>query len=120
MLSEILLYINSRNYFCFAAPQTVVTLPKEVQTTFTAAVGGTAVLHCPIQPGALLQYYSVRWTKSNVAIADLSTSLGFRSMDSRYSIDRSSFSLTIHSVNVNDSDTSYKCENKTSVISGEN
>lgn len=31
-------------------------------------------------------------------------------MDSRYSIDRSSFSLTIHSVNVDDSDTNYKCE----------
>ena len=94
----------------FAALQTVVTLPDEVETTFTATVDGTAVLNCPIQPGALLQYYSVRWTKSNVGIAEFSTSNGFRSTDSRYSIDRASFSLTINHVNVNDSATSYKCE----------
>ena len=87
---------------------------------FTAIVGDSAVLNCPIQPGALLQYYSVSWTKRDIAIADLSTSLGFRSMDSRYSIDRSSFSLTIHSVNVNDSDTSYKCEIYVRTTTGDN
>ena len=81
-----------------------------MQTTFTATAGNTVVLHCPIQPGALLQYYSVRWTKSNTAIARFSTPEGFRSTDSRYSINRASFSLAINPVNVNDSDTSYKCE----------
>ena len=94
----------------FAALQTAVTLPDELETTFTATAGGTAVLNCPIQPGALLQFYSVRWTKSNVGIAEFSTPKGFDSTDSRYSIDRASFSLTINPVNVNDSDTSYKCE----------
>ena len=88
----------------------MVTLPEEVQTTFTAIVGSTALLHCPIKPGALLQYYSVKWTKSDIKIASFNTLEGFCLTDSRYSIDRSSFSLIIHSVNVNDSDTSYKCE----------
>ena len=83
---------------------------SDVVRTFTAMSGRSVVLYCPIQPGALLQFYSVMWIKNGVPIAELSSPSGFASIDSRYMINQSTFSLTIDPVNVNDSSNSYQCD----------
>lgn len=93
----------------FAAPQAIVPLPETVQTNFVAAQNDTAIIHCPIHPGALLQYYSVRWKKNSVSIAQQSAH-GIWQADDRYDIDKSNFSLEITSVNINDSSENYQCE----------
>lgn len=93
----------------FAAHEKIVPLSDVVQT-FTAMSGNSAVLYCPIRPGALLQFYSVRWKKNGVPIAELCGPSGFTSTDSRYEINQSTFSLTIDPANVNDSSNSYQCD----------
>ena len=91
------------------ALQTIVPVPSSVQTTFTARVGNTAVLQCPIAPGALLQYYSVMWTKDSTLIGERGNSQDIMYTDpERYDIDYA-YSLLIHSVNVNDSSSNYQC-----------
>ena len=72
--------------------------------------GDKVVLLCPIQPGALLQQYSVRWMKNNILIADYNPQSVRTVNDSRYNIDRANYSLIIISVTVNDTSTDYKCE----------
>ena len=62
---------------------------------------------CPIEPGALIQYYDVVWYNDDEVIVDLDTDL--RQAGGRYDIDPSTFSLTINSVNVTDSSTNYRC-----------
>ena len=84
-------------------------MPSSVQTTFTARVGDTAVLRCPIEPGALLQFYSVTWMKDSTSIAKRVNYQNFMSIDpERYDID-DDYSLLIHSVDANDSSSTYKC-----------
>ena len=86
-------------------------MPSSVQTTFTARVGDTAVLRCPIEPGALLQFYSVIWMKDSTMIGahERANYQNFMSIDpERYDID-DDYSLLIHSVNANDSSSNYKC-----------
>lgn len=83
-------------------------MPRNLQTTFVAKVGDTAILHCPIEPGALIQFYSVRWKRNSSYIAELPQKNS--PTDPRYHIDSSTFSLTINSVNVNDSSEGYQCE----------
>ena len=61
------------------------------------------VLHCPIQPGALLQSYSVVWKKDD-------TEINVTTLDSKYDIDRATYALIIDPVSVNDSSTGYKCQ----------
>jgi hypothetical protein len=73
--------------------------------------GERAVLQCPIQPGALLQQYSVRWYKGSVAIARATNPQTVMTVDdSRYKIDGDSYSLIIDSANTNDTSSSYQCE----------
>jgi hypothetical protein len=73
--------------------------------------GGNAVLDCPIQPGALLHRYSVRWTKGHTPIAAIPNPQGeLECADPRYQIDRGRYSLIINSVTVNDTSTDYRCE----------
>ena len=96
---------------CFAALQISIPVPDDVQTTFNVTVGNTAILPCPIKPGALLQYYSVWWNKDNTLISELQLgNLQTTTIDSRYKISETTFSLIIDSVNVNDSSKGYKCE----------
>ena len=84
-------------------------MPSSVQATFTATVGDTAVLQCPIPPGALLQYYSVEWIKNSIPIAERVNSLDAVSIDrNKYDID-DAYSLVIDSVNMNDSNSIYQC-----------
>lgn len=93
----------------FTALQTTYPLTENVQTNFTATSGSTAVLDCPVRPGALLQYYSARWTRNTTTIAEYSTPTGLNSMDPRYEINRSTFSLMIKSVKIEDSGEGYQC-----------
>ena len=78
----------------------------------TAPSGDRALLPCPIQPGALLQYYSVAWMKASVTIAELTTTnpQDIRKTDSRYDIDRATYALIIDPVSVNDTNTNYQCQ----------
>lgn len=80
-----------------------------VQTTYTATAGDRIVLQCPIQPGALLEYYSVKWMKGNVPIAKARNPYDISTVNSRYSIDATSYSLAIDDVGLNDSST-YRCD----------
>ncbi len=92
-----------------AAFQTVVLVPSSIQTIFTARAGDTAVLRCPITPGALLQSYSVKWMKDNTLIAGRVNSQNVTSIDpERYDIDNA-YSLLIRSINANDSSSNYQC-----------
>ena len=93
-----------------AALQTIVPVPGSVQTTFTARVGETAILPCPIQPGALSQYYSVIWMKDGVEIirANNPQIILPQNGNSRLDLD-GAYSLIIHSVNLNDSSSDYQC-----------
>ena len=74
---------------------------------YTAPLGGRVDLQCPIQPGALQQYYLVIWTKNDVEIAN-SQSIG--KPESRYDIDRATYALIIYPVNESDTSSSYQCQ----------
>lgn len=73
-----------------------------------ATPGARVVLPCPIQPGALLQHYSVQWLKDNLLSVEYNPQL-YMVVDPRYQINRSTFSLIIDPVNVNDSSMNYQC-----------
>ena len=73
--------------------------------------GDKAILHCPIQPGALLQQYSVIWTKGSTPIAKVTSPQGqLEHSDPRYQIDSGSYSLIINPVTINDTSSDYQCE----------
>ena len=78
-----------------------------VKTNFTAMSGDRVVLPCPIQPGALLEQYSVIWKKGDTRIVDPQDT---RTAEPRYNIDRATYSLIIDSVNINDTSSGYQCE----------
>ena len=86
--------------------------PDSIQTVFNATVGETVVLPCVISPGALLQYYSVEWTKDHARILinqeNPQDHIIVTETDPRYSID-GGYSLVISSVDVNDSSSRYQC-----------
>ena len=94
----------------FAALQTIVPLLPP-QANVTASSGDKAVLHCPIQPGALLLQYSVMWKKGNNLIAKVTNPQGqLESTNARYRIDRGRYSLIINPPTINDTSTDYQCE----------
>jgi hypothetical protein len=98
-------------YFTCTALQTIALVSsRSVQTIFTARVGGTAVLPCPIPPGALSQYYSVIWMKDGVKIIEAVNpqTITLLNGNSRLDLD-DAYSLVIHSVNLNDSSSNYRC-----------
>ena len=82
-------------------------MTEGITQNYTASSGERVVLPCPIQPGALLQSYSVIWMKDSVEIANSQNS---RKTDSRYDIDRATYALIIDPVNVNDSSLSFQCQ----------
>ena len=59
-------------FFYSVAFQTIVPVQPSPQTNITAISGERVILPCPIQPGALLQQYSVRWMKGSTTIAEAS------------------------------------------------
>ncbi len=106
-------YSQSRSHhdivsiFLFAALQTLIPIPNTgVVQSYAALLGGRVDLHCPIQPGALQQHYSVKWTKDDVEIAN-SQSIG--TSESRYDIDRATYALAIDPVDESDTSSSYRC-----------
>ena len=95
----------------FIALQTTVPLMPLTQANYTAMSGDRVILQCPIQPGSLLQQYSVTWMKDNTAIAEATNPESVTTVDdARYKIDRATYSLIIDSVNINDSSSNYNCE----------
>ena len=72
--------------------------------------GDRVVLPCPIQPGALIQYYSVIWLKENSIVVEVHRQNILTVDDSRYNIDRATYSLIIDPVNINDTSTRYGCD----------
>lgn len=68
------------------------------------------VLPCPIQPGALLQYYSVIWMKDSIKIAEAINPQDVRKTDHKYSIDSSTYALIIDPVSIKDLSTDYQCQ----------
>lgn len=81
------------------ALQTIVPVPRSLQTTFTVRAGDTAILPCPVPPGALLESYSVTWSKDDITVMF---------SDPRFDLNKA-YSLVIHSVNLNDSSFNYRC-----------
>ena len=100
------------NFFLhLTALQTIVPLLPLPQTNFTVAQGERAILQCPIQPGALLQQYWVSWYKEGIEIARALNPQTVTTVDdSRYKIDRDTYSLIIDSTNTNDTSSNYQCE----------
>ena len=95
----------------FTASQTLIPMSDTPPVlNFTAVEGERVVLFCPIQPGALLEYYSVIWMKDNIKIADLEELETMNKTNSRYDIDRATYALIVDPVSVNDSSTSYECQ----------
>ena len=72
--------------------------------------GDRVVLPCPIQPGALLEQYSVIWRKGDTRIVEAINPQDVRRAEPRYNIDRATYSLIIDSVNINDTSSGYQCE----------
>ena len=112
---SIKLFSSIYDFHHFTALQTIIPLPDPPpQTNFTAVSGDRAVLACPIQPGALIQYYSVEWYKETSLLAQAAGREFISKVsiveDSRYNIDRATYSLTIDPVNINDTSTYYKCQ----------
>ena len=96
-----------RYSFYSTALQTFIPQTVSIQTNFSATSGDTAIIQCPIKPGALLQHYYVAWYKDDILIAELDNLVH---TDSRYDINMSTFSLIINSSNINDTSTNYQCE----------
>ena len=91
--------------FLFTALQTLTPIPDV--GVITALLGDRVDLHCPIQPGALLQHYSVIWMKDGVEIAN---SQSIREPNNRYDIDRATYALIIDPMDENDTSSNYQCQ----------
>ena len=105
---SIKLFCSIYEFHHFTAPQTTIPLPDPPpQTKFTAVSGDRVVLPCPIQPGAFIQYYSVEWSIEKSTVVRRNT---VTADDSRYNIDRATYSLIIDPVNINDTSTRYGCQ----------
>ena len=101
-------------YYFYAAylPFNRVTDPFD--EIFYAIPQNRAILHCPIQPGALVQYYYGRWEKDGSTLVQLPQPINGNPQeivrsDSRYDLDRTTFSLIINSVEVSDAGDDYLC-----------
>ena len=65
---------------------------------FYAIPQNQAVIHCPIQPGKLIQYYYGQWVKDGNTLVELPQPINGNSQeivqsDNRYNLDTSTFSL---------------------------
>ena len=95
-------------FFSFTALQTLIKMPDTgITRSYTAYSGDRVVLPCPMQPGALLQYYSVIWTKDSNEIANSQNSV---TTNGKYGIGGSTYSLIIDPVDANDTSPSYQCQ----------
>lgn len=82
---------------------------------FYAIPRNQAILRCPIQPGALGQYYYGRWERDGNTLIEILQPINgnhqdVRRLDSpRYGLDRNTFSLIINSVETTDAGDTYRC-----------
>lgn len=99
-------------FFCsHAAFQTIIPMQDLcIVRNYTALPGDRVILPCSIEVGALLQSYSVKWTKGNVKIAEALNPQQIWKLNSKYDIDRSTYALIIDPVSVSDSSTDYICD----------
>ena len=94
---------HALNFYSFTALQTSIPiLSMCINQKYTALSGERVVLSCPFKPGALLQYYSVKWMKDSIDIA--------KAPNSKYRIDGATFALIIDPVSVNDTSSNYQCQ----------
>ncbi len=82
---------------------------------FFATTTRQAVINCPIQSGALSQLYYGTWTRNGATLAEIPEPLDENNprdviqSDTRFNIDRNTFSLIIDSVEANDAGNNYEC-----------
>ena len=81
---------------------------------FYAIPQNQAVIHCPIQPGKLIQYYYGQWVKDGNTLVELPQPINGNPQeivqsDNRYNLDTSTFSLIINSIEVSDAGDNYQC-----------
>ena len=101
-------------YYFYAAYLLFNRVTDPFDEIFYAIPQNRAILHCPIQPGALVQYYYGRWEKDGNTLIQLPQPINGNPQeivrsDSRYDLDRTTFSLIINSVEVSDAGDDYQC-----------
>ena len=101
-------------YYFYAAYLPFNRVTDQFDEIFYAIPQNRAILHCPIQPGALVQYYYGRWEKDGNTLIQLPQPINGNPQeivrsDSRYDLDRTTFSLIINSVEVSDAGDDYRC-----------
>ena len=101
-------------YYFYAAYLPFNRVTDGIDEIFYAIPQNRAILHCPIQPGALVQYYYGRWEKDGNTLVQLPQPINGNPQeivrsDSRYDLDRTTFSLIIDSVEVSDAGDDYRC-----------
>ena len=104
----------SVNYYKYAARKTFNVLVDHYDDTFYAIPRNQAVLHCPIQPGVLTQYYYGRWEKNGDTLVTIPQPIHGNPQDivrseSRYDLNKTTFSLIINSVEASDAGDNYQC-----------
>ena len=106
-----LLHINYIDIFCVQFTVALQTDRPKVpcQTTFAATSGDSVIIDCPVKVGVFKKYYSVTWYKDEQSILEFDAPAMLTATEARYSIDRSSFALIIHSVDISYSNSSYRC-----------
>ena len=72
------------------------------------------VLRCPLQPGALVSYYYGSWERDGETLVEIpppnnGNPQDIVRSDTRYDLERATFSLIINSVVPTDADSSYVC-----------
>lgn len=89
--------------------------PPNFVETFFATTTSQAVIHCPLQPGALTHLYYGTWTRNGVTLVDIPQPIDANTPqdavipDDRFDIDRNTFSLIINSVEATDAGNDYQC-----------
>ena len=101
-------------YYFYAAYLLFNRVTDPFDEIFYAIPQNRAILHCPIQPGALVQYYYGRWEKDGNTLIQLPQPINGNPQeivrsDSRYDLDRTTFSLIINSVEASDAGDDYQC-----------
>ena len=82
----------------------------EAPDTIYAKVGESVQLDCPISPGALLQQYYVSWDESGTGIYHTRAYQPSPVViDNRYDLNRSTLSLIINDVRLEDASDMYHC-----------
>ena len=100
---------TNHTHFSTTAHQKIVNLPDNFTGLFTAVAGGVATIQCPTSPGRLRQYYSVRWRKGFRVLAELFDGSYLSNLAPRHSIDKTTFSLIIDTVEIGDGGLGYNC-----------